>query len=392
MQQTPTDNQPQAAGKTSGELQTNLPAENLPAEEMKDIEEEPDSKQEKSAEESQDEENKDEENKDEEDKDEEDKDDENKDEEDKGEEDKGEGEDLEEAQESTSKKYTKEEDYAIIALSVRYPSGGHGGEAFWNWMVKMYGESLLEGRNASGLRNRWRKMLKMYPSGLEEYRKQLVESLPKEFVDEVEKKIAEAAVDVAKFGLSSKAYTSLFPELPKPVNPKDAEKGIKKKKLDDGSAQVAPGEEEKKVKKSKDLLRKAKNYIDLNPLASKKTIDISQLSEDNMPEIQSKIAHSRSIVIVKDIKDNNITVKDLKEMASTEEINACKKVDSNLDNFFKSWNQAISKSNKEKGPGEWTELEDLVLKHPEYSDMINYIVKTHGAEEVDKHKKALNLM
>ena len=83
----------------------------------------------------------------------------------------GEKPESEEMQESVSKKYRNEDVYKMISLVLRYPSGGHGGETFWSWMVKIYGNTLLEGRNGSGLRNRWRKILKEHPSGLDEYKK-----------------------------------------------------------------------------------------------------------------------------------------------------------------------------------------------------------------------------
>lgn len=294
-----------------------------------------------------------------------------------------------EAPEVSSKKYTKEETYTMLCFVLRYPSGGHGGEAFWDWMIKIYGDSLLEGRNSSGLRNRWRKLAKQYGSRLEEEKKKLEESLPKEFMDEVEKKITEATVNASKFGLSVKAYSTLFPDLPKPVNTKEAERGVKKKKLEDGNAQIIPIEESKKIKKPKDALHKAKNHLDLTQLVSKKPIALSNLLEDNVLEARAKMAASKNIVIVKDMKENTVAIKDVRELLSLDEINSCKKLDSNLLDFFKSWNQAIAESNK--GKGEWTELEDIVLRHPSNTDLMNILIKTRGPEEILKRKKALNL-
>ena len=292
-------------------------------------------------------------------------------------------------EEVSSKKYTKQENFIMLSLALHYPTGGHGGEAFWRSMTKIYGDTLLEGRNSSGLRNHWRIMLKQYASMLKENKQKLEESLPKEFVEDVEKKIAEAAANAANFELSNKAYKSLFPELPKPDTAKGTERALKKKKMEDGSAQAIPIEESKKVRKTKDLPHKGKNHIDLTQLISKKPVRIVSLAMDNVLESQTKMALCRNIVIIKDIKENDIKVKDIKELPSVQEIQGCKKLDSNLHDFFKSWNKAIAESNKKKG--EWNELEDIVLKYPGNSDLMNLLVKTRGADEVLKRKRALNL-
>eukprot|EP00826_Nyctotherus_ovalis_P040141 TRINITY_DN391_c0_g1_i4.p1 TRINITY_DN391_c0_g1~~TRINITY_DN391_c0_g1_i4.p1 ORF type:complete len:258 (-),score=120.97 TRINITY_DN391_c0_g1_i4:191-964(-) len=257
-------------------------------------------------------------------------------------------------------------------------------------MTKMYGDTLLEGRNGTGLRNRWRKMAKQYGTKLEEERKKLEEALPKEFMEEVERKIAEAQTNVNSFGLSSKAFRSLFPDLPQPASTKEAERVLKKKKLDDGSAQGVSAEESKRAKKPKDPLHKAKNYIDLALLVSKKPVMLSNLLEDNLLESQGKIALSKNVVIIKDIRENTVMLKDIKELPSLEPISSCQKVDSNLLHFFKVWNESMAES--DKGRKEWGELEDIILQHPENSDLMNILAKTHGEEEVAKRKKALNLL
>lgn len=295
-----------------------------------------------------------------------------------------------EGQEVISKKYTKQETYIMLSLVLRYPSGGHGGEAFWNWMTKIYGETLLEGRNGTGLRNRWRKMAKQYGTKLEEEKKKLEEALPKELMEEVESKIAEAQTNAERLGLSSKAFRSLFPELPQPASAKETERALKKKKLEDGYAEGVSPEESKKTKKPKDPLHKAKNYIDLGLLVSKKPVVLSTLLEDNLLESQGKIALSKNVVIIKDIRENTVALKDIKELPSLEPINSCKKLDSNLLHFFKTWNESIAEN--DKGRREWGELEDVILRHPENADLMSVLAKTHGEEEVAKRKKALNLL
>ena len=59
-----------------------------------------------------------------------------------------------------SKKYTNEDLYALVAIVLHFPKGGHGGEPFWNSMITIYGTTLLQGRKPGALRDRWRKIAK----------------------------------------------------------------------------------------------------------------------------------------------------------------------------------------------------------------------------------------
>lgn len=307
-------------------------------------------------------------------------------EENKGEEEAGDKENKE-RKEVISKKYTSKDVYKMVSLVLRYPSGGHKGETFWVWMVKIYGDTLLEGRNSNGLRNRWRKILKEHSIRLDEYKKKLTESLTKEFIDDVEQKIAEAAANVSKYGLSSKAYTSLFPDISRPE--KLSEKGIKKKKLEDGNGYPIQSEGEKK---RKNFIQTNKNHIDLTQLASKQPIDISKLFDDfNLFELQKKIMQSKNIVMLRDLKKDIVETKNINEPGISNELMQCKKIESNLSEFIRKHNLFLTKSNKEKAGCRWTELEDLVLKHPENNDMIQLLIKTKGIEEIEKRKKDLNL-
>eukprot|EP00826_Nyctotherus_ovalis_P022920 TRINITY_DN17677_c0_g1_i4.p1 TRINITY_DN17677_c0_g1~~TRINITY_DN17677_c0_g1_i4.p1 ORF type:complete len:234 (-),score=31.17 TRINITY_DN17677_c0_g1_i4:20-721(-) len=115
------------------------------------------------------------------------------------------------------KKYTNEDVYKLLSLVLHYPSGGHGGESFWNLMIKLYGNTLLEGRNGSGLRSRWRKFHKEHPTDCEEQRRQLAATLSPEFVEEVETTIAIGAASASQLALNSKAFATLFPNTSKPV-------------------------------------------------------------------------------------------------------------------------------------------------------------------------------
>lgn len=285
----------------------------------------------------------------------------------------------EEMQATTSKKYKNEDVYTMISIVLRYPSGGHGGETFWTWMVKIYGNSLLEGRNGSGLRNRWRKISKEHASDLAEYKKQLAEGLSKEFIENVDKKIEESIADVGSLGLSSKAYSSLFPELSKPVDHKETERLARKRKPEDNNIE---GEERKKVKKISN-----KGGIDLDTLVPKLTHDLSSLIEDNDEGIMSaKITLGKNLLITRDLKTNACSVKSKTEVP-VEEYQFFKKPEVRQCDILR---DSAGKANT--NIKQWNELEDMILRHPENIDLNNCLIKTKGAEEVAKRKQILGLI
>lgn len=268
--------------------------------------------------------------------------------------------------ETISKKYTNEDLYTMICLALRYPSGGHGGESFWNLMVKIYGSTLLEGRNGGGLRSRWRKLVKDHPSGIEEYKKQLAAELLPEFIEGIENKIAAATAEPDKLSLNAKAYSILFPDAPKPIDTSE-KKVYKKKKLEEGVEIIFP-EEKKKVKK-------VKIGIDLNKLIQKGNV-IPELDGITV-DIKSKLESAHNFVIIKDVKENKRQIKALIEVNAMENIQLCEKVDIKRGKFFKS-SKIISKP--------WTEIEDTILRHPEYTEVNNHLLKTRGKDEVTRRK------
>jgi hypothetical protein len=289
----------------------------------------------------------------------------------------------EEAQAISSKKYSNEDVYTMVSLVLRYPSGGHGGETFWTWMVKIYGNSLLEGRNGSGLRNRWRKISKEHPSDLREYKKQLAEGLPKKVVENVDKNIEEEIADVGSLGLSSKAYSSLFPEMPRPPDPKEAERASRKRnKPEDNNIDASPHEEKKKMKKTS-----TKGGIDLDTLISKTTKDLSKLIEDtDVAGMEARITLGKDLVIIRDLKTNSIVIKSQAAGPLPNEFHL-KKPKVKQCGILRDCGSKANTDNKQ-----WTEIEDLVLKHPEYIDLNNCLLKTKGAEEVAKRKRILGII
>jgi len=257
----------------------------------------------------------------------------------------------------TPKKYTDEDMYKLISLVNRYPSGGHKGESFWNLMVKIYGDKLLEGRSGRGLRSRWKKVIKDQPN-IEEYKKQLIASLPSEVIETIERKISEEVVDTSKHAPNSRIYAMLFPKA-------SSKKKAYKRKLNE--AELVFSETNKGNKA----------YLDLNLIVRERESKL--IHQDNSVKTLTKIEHVENIVIVKSAKDNSFTVKDLREV---EGIELCEKVDLERKNIFK--------GNRSKTI-DWTELEDIVLQHPEYTDIYNQLIKLKGQCEVNKRKELLGM-
>jgi hypothetical protein len=274
--------------------------------------------------------------------------------------------------ETSSKKYTNEDVYKMVSLVRHYPLGGHGGESFWNLMVKVYGSTLLEGRNGGGLRSRWRKTAKEHALKLEEYQKQLAANLSPEFVERVEKEIAAGIADTTKYELNIKAYSTLFPNAPKPLE--TSEKKTKRKKIEEGSAELVFPEERKKP-------RKSKMHVDLNSLLRKRDKLLPGL-DVNTPEVANLIECAKNCVIMRDVNNKGKAIKSLKEVSPMEGTQLCKKIDLKREKFFK---------NSKPVPKPWTELEDTILRHQECTKVYTQLLKTKEKDKINKKNLFLGL-
>lgn len=277
-----------------------------------------------------------------------------------------------EAYEASFKKYTNEDDYKMISLVNHYPSGGHGGESFWNLMVRVYGNTLLEGRNGSGLRSRWRKLNKDH-SNLAEHKEHLIAILPSELIQGIESKISSGINDTSKLELNSKAYATLFPNIPKPIETVD--RRVRKKKLEGGEVQLVYDEERKRTHKPT-----SKMVIDLNLVARKSSSILGKAT--NLTETTNKFEFTKNFVIVKDVKEGRLMIRDLRKAGAMEGIQSCEKFDQTRECFFKT---PRSKTLA------WTELEDMILQHPEDTQIYNQLIKSRTENEIKKRKILLGL-
>lgn len=281
-------------------------------------------------------------------------------------------EESKEVHEASFKKYTNEDDYKMISLVNHYPSGGHGGESFWNLMVKVYGNTLLEGRNGSGLRSRWRKFSKDH-SNLVEYKEQLIATLPSELIQDIEAKISSGITDTSKLELNSKAYATLFPNAPKPIEA--AERRVRKKKLEGGDVELIYDEEKKRTHKST-----SKMVIDLNLMARKGPSILEK--GVNSIETANKLELTKNFVMVRDVKEGRLMIRDLRKAGAMEGIQSCEKFDQTRQHFFKTTKGRVLP---------WTELEDMILQHPEYIEMYEQLIKSRTENEIKKRKSLFGL-
>lgn len=262
------------------------------------------------------------------------------------------------------KKYTNEDVYKLVSLVLNYPSGGHGGESFWNLMMKLYGDTLLKGRNGSGLRSRWRKFHKEHPEDCEEQKKQLAATLSPEFIEEVETTIAIGTANASKLAINSKAFATLFPDTSKQKK--------KSKRKRHGSGLEGKGRE-----------LCSRLYVDLELLMPKERKKLKV--EDETVEAAKAMKNAelaKNFVIVRNTEKSELAVKDLREVNSGENTHLCTRPDLERSVCFVRAKAVCTP---------WTELEDTILRYPESSEVHRCLVKLRGEDEVKKRKLALGM-
>ena len=268
----------------------------------------------------------------------------------------------------TAKKYGNEDLYTMVTLALHYPKGGYGGNSFWKSMTELYGDSILKERIAGPLRERWRKIAKEHANDLENYKQVLAQSLPKEFIDNVEKVINTKLAERGSLLAGSKRHSSLLPNIFKDGNM--------------GASGIENGESKKPITKR---TRKKKQFsnvrigselesvrcIDMSQLTAKKSIGICKLlKKEGFNDIDSEV---KSIFASKDL------ISEIAKMVRTVELGT------SLPNL------GTALGNNVKDKGEWTELENLALKHQDIPELQSCLIKMKGAEAVASHRKALGI-
>jgi len=279
-----------------------------------------------------------------------------------------------------SKKYDDKEIYPMITLVLHYPEAGHSGRQFWESMMKFYGDSILASRNAGALREKWRKIAKGYSINLEEYKKNLIEKLPKEFVEKIEMTISKKKAESVHSAIVNKRRS---PHLP---NIFSYRQGTQKMKLDNGKEGELVVKKTGPKKPSLGKLRIGHEFnffediracIDLNSIIARKGIGISKTirryghsdldseaksflpkRSENDPEVQ------RLLQLTKDVESNmsllpKLPIKPFEEVLKADE--------------------------------GWSELEDLALRHTNLPEVQAYLLKAKGVNAIEQRKKLLGI-
>ena len=243
---------------------------------------------------------------------------------------------------------------------------------------------------------------------MEAFKKQLAETVPKETVEAIEKKVKDGASGME--GVPKKMKSSLAPKDP---NAPPGAPGEEKK-------EGAPKKSSSRTKKPK-LSEEAKGmvavplqgaaYIDLNQIAPKRTTtSISKLAETfDPPELATQVSNAKNFMLSKDVKEGSTTVKRMEDIYPPEAVPLYEKIDSKLEELSKKHNKPVEeligalnrlsgnfedleKHLEGKAAPVWSELEDMALKHLESADMQTWLLKMKGADAVEKRKKFLGLI
>lgn len=270
------------------------------------------------------------------------------------------------------KKYGNEELYIMVTLALHYPEGGHNGNTFWKIMTELYGDSLLKERIAGALREKWRKIAKEYTNRLEEYRNTLAEPLAKEFIENVEKVISDKHAEPIPLLAGNKRRAALLS--------KNNGDGIIEK---EGIEPTAKRTRKKKIfsniiiGKDSPMGEDIRTCIDLSQVTAKKSTGICKILKK----------HGLSALDV--ATENYLATKDqnpfVQELLKSTKIVEQSKV--NLPRL----EVVLGNTAKPINNIEWTELEDLALRHKENAELQNCLIRSKGELAVTSRKKVLGL-
>jgi hypothetical protein len=276
------------------------------------------------------------------------------------------------------KKYDDKEIYPMITLVLHYPEAGHTGRQFWTSMMSLYGDSILASRNAGALREKWRKIAKDHSTDLPEYKKELTEGLPKEFVDNIEKTISKKMTEPNKNPITSKRRSSHLPNIFKG-------EGIQKMKLDNGKKEELVTKKTGPKKPSLGRIRIGHDYnsledirnsIDLNSITARKAIGISKtIKRYGYPDLDSEAKDFLS-----KRNENALEVQRLTQLTKNVEVNT------GLPKLPTKLFEEILKADEA-----WSELEDLALRHIELPELQAYLLKARGSSAIEQRKKLLGI-
>jgi len=272
---------------------------------------------------------------------------------------------------STSKRYNNEDLYKMASLVLKNPTARHTGKVFWSLMMQEFGNTIFQGRNATGLKNRWKKVAQMFPTlkAVEVHKKELAEMLSSDIVRSIDDTITNNTIP--------------GPILNKKISRKHKavvtkRSAVKKKKVDEVSAPIVE-DEPKMIKKSKrfgkgshhfpkvaktpakSVVKKEREEIDFEQVVSEDRIELSSLERDRSLATAANISNGRDLVIVRDIKEDILEVKYIKELTD-KEIKEAEEMKSDIKEELNGWKKLIEYISKVKSDQKQS-LEDVVLKY-----------------------------
>lgn len=295
---------------------------------------------------------------------------------------------------ASTKRYTNEEMYVMVSLVLQHPSHEHSKQAFWSSMLLSFGNFLLEGRNPSGLCNRWKKIAKLNKdvASLEGYKKCLAERLASETVKHIDETIvgvagpkpnaqvplANSDKPVISYELSGKREKRTRAPRKKPCDKAEQPSKQRNKEVKDsapplgnltkpgglGSAGVSyMGIKATTAPWMQKLAPKKRDKIDFDLIASKEQVELSRLEGYKSLAIAASVSHGRDLAIVKDFTDNTFEVKSVKKL-SEQEMDEAEGLKMDVEANLKNWEKLVATLSNAK-PANRRGLEETIRKYQE---------------------------
>lgn len=262
-----------------------------------------------------------------------------------------------------SKRYNNEDFYKMTSLVAQNPEAKHTGQVFWSLMMQAYGNTLLQGRNATALRNRWKKIAKMFPTmaAVEGYKSELAESLASDIVKSIDEIInnsnkpitvgrkREASHKPLKVPKKRKEDTKAVKAAPKPKRAPRQKRATKKFKAfpvqKTATANfVAPVASWHVPPKSPfgplsfgpspifSTPKTSQGGLTFDNIVSKDQVELSTLERDRSLAIAANVSYGRDLVIVRKLADDTFEVKNIREL-SEKELEAAEKLKPNREDL-----------------------------------------------------------
>lgn len=278
-----------------------------------------------------------------------------------------------------SKKYENAEIYPMVTLVLHYPEAGHNGRQFWTSMINTYEDSIPTLRNAGALREKWRKIAKNYPTNLEEYKKKLIDELPKQFVDKIEGIISKKLAEPNPNPISGKRRSAPLPNIFKG-------EGIQKIKLDNGeegklltkkTGAKKPSLGRIRIGHAFTSLEDIRTCLDLNSITARKAIGISK----TIKKCGSLDVDIDAKEFLSKRNENTPFIQGL--------IQLTKEVEPNLGLLPKLPTKPLEQLLK--GEDGWNELEDMALRCINIPEVQDCLIKMKGIAAVEERKKLLGI-